>query len=92
MESREFDKQVHKNKYQIPNIDELVDGISQIIAEIKAGNVYFTRLDFTYANGQVYLKQKTSEQGIFEEKILKKLDVSNVSLKLRKCEFAKNRV
>ena len=36
LESRELNKQVHKNKYQLPNIDELVDGISQIITEQKA--------------------------------------------------------
>ena len=49
----------------MPNIDEIVDGISQIIAERKAGNVYFTTLDFTYAYGQVSFEideQKTSEQ------------------------------
>ena len=135
----------------MPNIDELVDGVSQIIAEKKAGNVSFTTLDFTYAYGQVALEQKTSEQcnfslvggkstgtyrfknGFYDltslpaefqkvidnlvkefpqangfiddiliaskrtkiehialvEKILKKLDVSNIALKLRKCEFAK---
>ena len=148
LESRELNKQVHKNKYQMPNIDELVDGVSQIIAEKKSGNVYFTTLDFTYAYGQVALEQKTSEQCNFSlvggkstgtycfkngfygltsmpaefqkvidnlikefpqanafiddiliaskgtkiehialvEKILKKLDVSNVALKLRICE------
>ena len=37
LESRELNKQVHKNKYQMPNIDELVDGICQIIAEKKRG-------------------------------------------------------
>ena len=58
LESRELNKQVHKNKYQMPNIDELVDGVSQIIAEKKAGNVYFATLDFTYAYGQVALEQK----------------------------------
>ena len=58
LESRELNKQVHKNKYQMPNIDELVEGVSQIIAEKKAGNVYFTTLDFTYAYGQVALEQK----------------------------------
>ena len=62
LQSRELNKQVHKNKYQMPNIDELVDGVSQIIAERKAGDVYFTTLDFTYACGQVALEQKTSEQ------------------------------
>ena len=60
LESRELNKQVHKNKFAI--FDELVDGVSQIIAEKKAGNVYFTTLDFTYAYGQVALEQKTSEQ------------------------------
>ena len=135
----------------MPNIDKLVDGISQIIAERKAGNSYFTKLDFTYAYGQVSLEKETSEQCNFSliggkstgtyrfkngfygltsmpaefqkvidnllkefpqanafidyiffaskgtkiehialvEKILKKRDVSNVALKLRKCEFAK---
>ena len=62
LELRELNKQVHKNKYQMPNIDEIVDGISQIIAERKAGDVYFTTLDFTYAYGQVSLEQETSEQ------------------------------
>ena len=62
LESRELNKQVHKNKYKMPNIDELVDGISQIIAEKKAGYVYFTTLDFTYAYGQASLEKKTSEQ------------------------------
>ena len=53
---------LHKNKYQTSNIDELVDGISQICAKRKAGDVYFTTLDFAYAYGQVALDQKTSEQ------------------------------
>ena len=51
LESRELNKLVPRNKYQMPNIDEPVDGISQIIAERKAGDVYFTTLDFTYTYG-----------------------------------------
>ena len=62
LELRALNKQVHMNKYQITNIDKLLDGISQIIAERKAGDVYFTTLDFTYAYGQVSFQQKTSEQ------------------------------
>ena len=153
LQSRDLNKQVHKNKYQMPNIDELVDGVSQIIAEKKAGNIYFLMLDFTYAYGQVALEQKPIEQCNFSlvggkstgtycfkngfygltsmpaefqkvihnllkkfpqasaftddiliaskgpkiehiammEKILRKLDISNVALKLRKCEFAKTK-
>ena len=62
LESRDFNKQVYKNKYQMPSMDELVERISQIIAELKAGDVYFTTLDFTYAYLQVALDQNTSEQ------------------------------
>ena len=62
LESGELNKQVDKNKYQMPNIDELVDSISQIIAERKAGDVYSTILDFTDAYGQESLGQKTSER------------------------------
>ena len=43
----------------MPNIDSLVDRISQIIAERK---VYSTILDFRYAYDWVALYEKTSEQ------------------------------
>ena len=33
LESREFNKQVHKNKYQMPNIEELMDTVGQTISE-----------------------------------------------------------
>ena len=42
----------------MPNSDEIVDGISQINAERKAGNVNPTTLEFTYAYGQVALNSK----------------------------------
>ena len=45
LESRELNKQVHKNKYQMPNIDELVDGVSQIIAE-KSGECIFYNVGY----------------------------------------------
>ena len=62
LESREVNNQVHTNKDQMPNIDELVDGISQIIVERKAGDVYSTTLIFTYAYDQVSFEQNFSEQ------------------------------
>ena len=58
LESKELKKQLYKNKYQMPNSDEIVDGISQINAERKAGNVNPTTLEFTYAYGQVALNSK----------------------------------
>ena len=46
LESRELNKQVHMNKYQITNIDKLVDGISKIIAERKVGGCIFYNIGF----------------------------------------------
>ena len=150
LESRELNKQVHKNKYQMPNIEELVDTIGQFISEKKQGEVYFTTMDLTYAYGQLPLGEETSVHCNFSlvggrstgtyrfwtgfygltsmpaefqrvmdsilnefpqanafiddilvttkgtevehislvEKILRKLNRENISLKLPKCEFA----
>ena len=41
LESRELNKQVHKNKYQMPNIEELMDTVGQTISEKKTGRRIF---------------------------------------------------
>ena len=43
LESRELNKQVHKNKYQMPNIEELMDIVGQTISERKQGDVFLQR-------------------------------------------------
>ena len=60
LESRELNKQVHQNKYQMPNIEELMDKIGQIVSEQKSGTVYFTNMDLKYAYGQLPLGKDTS--------------------------------
>ena len=64
LESRELNKQVHKNKYQMPNIEELMDTVGQTISEWKPVNVYFSTMDltYTYAYGQLPLSPETSVQ------------------------------
>ena len=52
LESRELNKQVHKNKHQMPNIEELMDTVGQTISEKKTGDIYFTTKDLTYSYGQ----------------------------------------
>ena len=37
--SRELNKHIHKNKYQMPNIEELMDTVGQTISERKPGDV-----------------------------------------------------
>ena len=62
LESRELNNQVHKNKYQMPNIEELMDTVRQMISERKPGDVYFSTMDLTYAYGQLPLSPETSVQ------------------------------
>ena len=61
LESRELRKQVHKNKYQMPNIEELMDIVGQTISELKQGDVCFSTMDLTYAYGQLPLSETTSK-------------------------------
>ena len=62
LESWELNKQVHKNKYQMPNIEELMDTVGQTISKRKPGEVYFSTMDLTYAYGQLPLSPETSIQ------------------------------
>ena len=60
LELRELKKQVHKNKYQMPNIEELMDTVGQTISEKKPGDILFTTMDLTYMYGQLTLRVETS--------------------------------
>ena len=153
LDSRELNKQVHKNKYQMSKIEELMDTVGQTISERKSGNVYFLTMDLTYAYGQLPLSPETNVQCNFSlvggkstgtcrfqtgfygltpmpaefqrvmdtifsefpqahafiddilvvtkgteiehisavEKILRKLDRENMSLKLTKCQFGRKK-
>ena len=62
LEAPELNKQVHKNKYQMPNIEELMDTVGQTITEKKVGDIYFSTMDLTYACGQIPLIPETSVQ------------------------------
>ena len=48
MNAKPINRQLLKNKYQMPNVDELIDGVSQIVTENKNGTLYFTVLDLKY--------------------------------------------
>ena len=41
LKSRELNKQVHKNKCQMPNIEELRDAVGQTISEKNSGDIFF---------------------------------------------------
>ena len=61
LDSKILNKEIHKNKYQMPNIDGLIDSISQLINDSNHGeNVYFSTIDFKYAYSQLNLHPDTA--------------------------------
>ncbi len=58
LDSKKLNAWVIKNKYQMPNIDELVDQIAQIMTSEK---VWFTTVDLAYAYGQLLLAWETAK-------------------------------
>ena len=49
LDAKPINRQFYKNKYQMPNVDELIDRVSQIITATAEGTLYFTVLDLKYA-------------------------------------------
>ena len=63
LDSKVLNKAIHKNKYQMPNIDSLIDSISQHINNSNNGdNVYFSTVDLKYAYCQLNLHPDTARQ------------------------------
>ena len=60
LNSKVLNKAIHKNKYQMPNIDSLIDSISQHINDSnQSDNVYFS-IGLKYAYSQLKLHPDTS--------------------------------
>ena len=57
-----INRHLYKNKYQMPNVDELIDGVSQIITATAEGTLFFTVLDLKYAYSQIRLTADTAKQ------------------------------
>ena len=53
LDAKLINKQLYNNKYQMPNVGGLLDGVSQIVTAKTAGTLYFTVLDLKYAYGQI---------------------------------------
>ena len=61
LDSEVLNKAIHKNKYQMPNIDSLIDSISQYNHDSNHGdNVYFSTIDLKYAYSQLNLHPDTA--------------------------------
>ena len=61
LDAKPINRQLFKNKYQMPNVDELVDGVSQIVTANTNGTLYFSVLDLKYAYSQLKLTAETEK-------------------------------
>ena len=60
LDSKILNKGIHKNKYQMPNIDSLIQTISQALSTAPHETAYFTTLDLQYAYSQLKLHSDTA--------------------------------
>ena len=62
LDSKVLNKAIHKNNYQMPNIEMLIDTISQHLTNTRnAQQAYFTTLDLKYAYSQLKLHHDTAK-------------------------------
>ena len=64
LHSKVLNNSIYKNKYQLPNIETLMDSISQIISKFKteqADTIYFSTIDLKYAYSQLNLHPETAK-------------------------------
>ena len=66
MDAKTLNAQIWKNKYQLPNIPELIDSAAQILTSDVPGSVWFTSLDLKYAVSQIKLLKSTSSHCNFK--------------------------
>ena len=62
LDSKKINKFIHKNKYQMPNIDYLLDNIAQVVKSAKSKQTLFSTLDLRYAYSQIPLDKTAREQ------------------------------
>ena len=66
LDSKVLNKAIRENKYQMPNIEMLIDTISQHLTDTQNGQqAYFTTLDLNYAYSQLKLHQDTAKHCYF---------------------------
>ena len=66
LDSKILNKSIHKNKYQMPNIDNLTETIQQNLnTNASQETAYFSTLDFKYAYSQFNLDPETARHSDF---------------------------
>ena len=62
LDAKPINRQLFKNKYQMPNLDNFIDGVSQIVTEKKEGELYFNMLDLKIVYSHLKLAADTARQ------------------------------
>ena len=62
LDAKPINRQLYRNRYQMPNVDELIDEVSQIVTAKTLSTLYFTVLDLKYAYSQLRLTAETAKQ------------------------------
>ena len=60
LDAKPINRQMYKNKYQMPNVEEVLDGVNQIVTAQAAGTLFFTVLDLKHAYSQLKLTPQTA--------------------------------
>ena len=56
-----MNENIKKDKYQMPNLDNLLSTLAEIITQDVEGEVWFTSVDLKYAFGQVLLNPELAK-------------------------------
>ena len=66
LDARSLNNAILKNKYQMPDLESLMDKIAEVINSKQEGEVFFTSLDMQYAYGQTQLHPETAKHCNFQ--------------------------
>ena len=61
IDAREMNNQIKKDKYQMPNLEDLTNTLAETIKTGEPGKVWFSSVDLKYAYGQVPLNKKLAQ-------------------------------
>ena len=65
LDARALNQSIAKDKYQMPNLDNLIDMIAEKLDE-KSGEAWYSSVDMTYAYGQIPLQELTKRHCNFQ--------------------------
>ena len=65
LDARMLNQMIAKDKYQMPNLDNLFDLIAEKLEE-KEGEARYASVDMTYAYGQIPLQERAKRHCIFQ--------------------------